>query len=82
MKLDGGLVRQGRENGRAREIVGSIAALGRSLGLQGIAECVETAQVRDTLLELGCTVFQGYLYSPAVPLEELLFYSPPRAGNA
>ena len=39
-------------------------------------------QVRDTLLELGCTVFQGYLYSPAVPLEELLFYSPPREGNA
>lgn len=82
VKLDGGLVRQVRENGRSREIVGSIAALGRSLGFQVIAECVETAQVRDTLLELGCTVFQGYLYSPAVPLEELLFYSPPREGNA
>ncbi len=72
VKLDGGLVRQVRENERSREIVGSIAALGGSLGFQVIAECVETQEMRDTLLELGCNVFQGYLYSPAVPLETLL----------
>ena len=52
--------------------MGSIAALGGSLGFQVIAECVETQEMRDTLLELGCNVFQGYLYSPAVPLETLL----------
>ena len=45
--------------------------MGKNLGFEVIAECVETAEVRNALLELGCTVFQGYLYSPAVPLEKL-----------
>ena len=72
VKLDGGLVLQVLENSRSREIIGSITALGNSLGFQVIAEFVESVAIRDALLELGCTMFQGYLYSPAVPLAELL----------
>lgn len=72
VKLDGSLVRQLTENSRSREIVGSIVSLGRSLDFQVIAECVETQALRDALLELGCTVYQGYLYSPALPLSDLL----------
>ena len=56
-----------------------------SLGMRGarVADIgAGTGIFSRLLLELGCTVFQGYLYSPAVPLEELLFYSPPREGNA
>ena len=74
VKLDGGLVRQALDNARSREIIGSIAALGRSLGFQVIAECVEDRAMRDVLMEAGCTVFQGYLYSPAVPLPAFLTY--------
>ncbi|MDY3618828.1 PTS sugar transporter subunit IIC/EAL domain-containing protein [Agathobaculum sp.] len=76
VKLDGSLVRQVLENGRSGEIIGSIVTLGHSLGFQVVAEYVENQAVRNALLQLGCTVFQGYLYSPAVPLEELLQYSP------
>jgi len=72
VKLDGSLVCQVLENSRSREIIGSIVALGQGLDFQVIAECVETGEVRDALLALGCTVFQGYLYSPAIPREELL----------
>lgn len=72
VKLDGSLVRQVEENDRSREIVGSMAALGRNLGFQIVAEYVENKKTRDILLELGCGVFQGFLYSPAVPLEDFL----------
>ena len=65
-------MRQVEENDRSREIVGSMAALGRSLGFQIVAEYVENKKTRDILLELGCGVFQGFLYSPAVPLEDFL----------
>lgn len=76
VKLDGSLVRQVLENRRSREIISSIVTLGKGLDFQIIAECVETDAIRDALLELGCTVYQGYLYSPAVPLEEMQQFRP------
>lgn len=74
VKLDGSLVCQVLENDRSREIIASITALGHSLGFQVIAEYVETEAVRDALQTLDCRVYQGYLYSRAVPLGELLCY--------
>ncbi|SCJ44482.1 PTS system oligo-beta-mannoside-specific EIIC component [uncultured Clostridium sp.] len=76
VKLDGGLVRQVVENQRSREIIGSIVTLGHSLGFQVIAEFVENEAIEDELLKLGITLFQGYLYGPAVPLEKLLALEP------
>jgi EAL domain-containing protein (putative c-di-GMP-specific phosphodiesterase class I) len=35
-----------------------------------IAEGVETEAQREFLAGLGCSCFQGYLFSPPVPLEE------------
>ncbi len=49
-------------------IVQTIVALGRAIGLEVIAEGVETASQRDFLLRLGCHGFQGYLYSPPLSL--------------
>lgn len=81
VKLDGALVRQAPEYSRSREIIGSITALGENLGFQVVAEYVETQAIRDALLELGCTVFQGYLYSPAIPVERLLDFTPQPPGR-
>ena len=72
VKLDGGLVRQIVDNARCREIVGSIISLGKNLGFRVVAEWVENEEIRNVLLDLGCTMFQGYLYSPAVPFEDLV----------
>ncbi len=71
VKLDGGLVRQAAENERSRDIVASIITLGKTLDYTVIAEYVETEDIRDKLKELGCHIYQGYLYSPAVPFEKL-----------
>jgi EAL domain-containing protein (putative c-di-GMP-specific phosphodiesterase class I) len=35
------------------------------------AEGVETEEQRDILRKLGCNEMQGYLFSPAVPVERL-----------
>ncbi|MCD2492341.1 EAL domain-containing protein [Lacrimispora sp. NSJ-141] len=70
VKLDGGLVRQAAENERSRDIVASIITLGKTLDYTVIAEYVETEDIRDKLKALGCHIYQGYLYSPAVPFEK------------
>ena len=50
------------------EIISSIAQLASTLDLTVIAEFVETEEERDTLHEIGCDCYHGYLYSPAVYL--------------
>ena len=52
-------------------IVRSTIDLGRNLGLQVVAEGVETEEVWNTLNELGCTIAQGYYLSRPVPPDEL-----------
>ena len=51
-------------------IAESIILLGRALGLSVIAEGVETVEQRDSLLRLGCSSFQGWLFSRALPVTE------------
>jgi diguanylate cyclase (GGDEF)-like protein len=52
-------------------IVRSTIDLGRNLGLQVVAEGVETEEVWESLHGLGCDVAQGYYLSRPVPAEEL-----------
>ena len=51
-------------------IVQAIQALGTSLGMDTIAEGVETTVQRDVLLGLGCRRAQGYLFARPGPAEE------------
>ncbi|MGN0711740.1 MAG: EAL domain-containing protein [Anaerovoracaceae bacterium] len=74
VKLDGGIVRAIGINERSRTIVESIVQLSKSLGFEVIAEFVENEGIRKALEESGCRCYQGYLYSPAIPLEELEKY--------
>ena len=67
VKLDGALVRQLLDSPRSQDIVRAIVGLGEDLSFQVVAEYVESRELRDLLLSLNCRIFQGYLYSPAVP---------------
>ena len=66
IKLDGSLVKGLSSHENCREIVASIVNLSKTLSLTVIAEFVETEWDRQTLHEIGCDCYQGYLYSPAV----------------
>lgn len=67
LKIDRSFVAQVDTDPEARAIAGTIIDLARSLDLDVIAEGVETHGQRDTLRRLGCTLAQGWLFSPAVP---------------
>ena len=69
IKLDGSLVKGIRESDNYKQIVSSIVKLSETLDLTVLAEYVETEQQRDMLHEMGCDIYQGYLYSPAVFLD-------------
>ena len=51
-------------------IVKTIIGMAHNLGLEVIAEGVETEAQRNLLLSYDCRVFQGYLFSRALPLAE------------
>jgi len=51
-------------------IVASITSLAHAMGLHIVAEGVETEPQAHELRALGCAVAQGYLFSPALPVDE------------
>ena len=50
-------------------ITKTIVALAHSLGLDVIAEGVETEAQRDFLIRSGCKAYQGYLFSRPLPID-------------
>jgi diguanylate cyclase (GGDEF)-like protein len=48
-----------------------IVHVAATLGIAVVAEGVETTAQRDMLRDMGCAYAQGFLYSPAVPLDEV-----------
>lgn len=69
IKIDRSFVSSLSQNGTV--IVRSVIDLARNLGLQVTAEGVETAEVWDLLLSMGCTLAQGYYMSRPLEAEAL-----------
>ena len=74
IKLDGSLTREVLQDNNCSDIISSVVQLGRALGIQVVAEYVETREQQRALEALGCDAFQGYLYSPALAPERCLVY--------
>jgi EAL domain-containing protein (putative c-di-GMP-specific phosphodiesterase class I) len=70
LKIDSSFVRDILTDVGSRAIAQSVISLGRALGLSVIAECVELEEQRVLLSRLGCTAFQGFLFSRPLPLDE------------
>jgi EAL domain-containing protein (putative c-di-GMP-specific phosphodiesterase class I) len=70
VKIDQSFVREIATNPCDAAIIGAITTLARSLGIAIIAEGVETVSQRDALQQLGCYLYQGYLYGKPLSIEE------------
>jgi diguanylate cyclase (GGDEF)-like protein/PAS domain S-box-containing protein len=71
IKVDRSFVMSMEENEDDATIVRSTIDLGRNLGLDVVAEGVESERVWDRLRALGCTTAQGYYLSRPLPAPEL-----------
>jgi len=67
VKLDMSLVRNMDASPIKQKLVGSMTSLCRELGMRVVAEGVETAAERDTLIGLGADLLQGYFYAKPGP---------------
>jgi len=70
LKIDQGFMRDIPASGDDMAISATIIAMGRSLGLNVLAEGVETPEQLAFLRERGCDSYQGYLFSRPVPAEQ------------
>jgi diguanylate cyclase (GGDEF)-like protein len=85
LKIDRSFITDAARGGRDGAVAASIIALCRELGLRVVAEGVETPEQSAFLLQRGCNVQQGYLFSRPVPasaLEQLLRTGPINCRDA
>ncbi|NBF11140.1 EAL domain-containing response regulator [Pseudomonas sp. Fl4BN1] len=74
IKLDGSFVRKMGHQSRSCAVIGYTVALARSLGMSLIIEGVETRKQQERLLELGCSVAQGFLFARPMPESHFIAY--------
>ncbi|WP_151447782.1 putative bifunctional diguanylate cyclase/phosphodiesterase [Lacisediminimonas profundi] len=67
LKIDKSFVTDMASNAGHRAISEAIIVMAHKLGMQVVAEGIETEQQRALLAAAGCDFGQGYLFSPAVP---------------
>ncbi len=71
IKIDRSFVADITEAGGSSPIVKAVVTIAAARSMTTTAEGVETEPQREVLRQLGCGQMQGYLFSPAIPAEQL-----------
>ena len=70
LKIDRSFIIDLPVHDKDRAIVQTVITLGHSLGMDVVAEGIETVDQMRVLQHMGCDVFQGFLFSKAVPPDD------------
>ncbi|MEY4509691.1 MAG: hypothetical protein RLZZ450_1813 [Pseudomonadota bacterium] len=72
LKVDQGMVREMQTSERAAMLVHANVSLAQVLGMEAVAEGIETEPIYRALMHSGCREGQGYWMSRPLPLEDYL----------
>jgi Amt family ammonium transporter len=72
LKIDGAFVRDAGTNQRTESMVRAIAQLAHTMGMETVAEYVETDELRTRMTALGVDYGQGFAIGRPVPIDEIL----------
>lgn len=70
MKLDKSMVDDVVSNPKAQAIVSSIVDMGQKMGIQIVAEGIETEEQLEVLRTCGVELAQGFLFSKPISVDE------------
>lgn len=71
LKIDRSFVQRMTEGNQPMHIVRNIIELARSLGIDVVAEGIETCEQFSMLRKLGCRYGQGFLFAPPLPADRI-----------
>lgn len=74
IKIDKSILWSAMENEEAFIILRNTVQMLKQLNKKIVVEGVETEEMRDTLIEMGCDFLQGYHYSKPLPKEAFTEY--------
>jgi EAL domain-containing protein (putative c-di-GMP-specific phosphodiesterase class I) len=74
IKIDRSFVSRTSRVDISHTIVQSVVSIGRGLGMEIVAEGVETEFEAVTMAKFGCTQLQGYYFSKPLPVEDMLVF--------
>ncbi|MBR5401945.1 MAG: EAL domain-containing protein [Treponema sp.] len=72
IKLDKSIVWAAVKDAKARKLLQHTIAMFKDMGIELVAEGVETKEMADMLTKMKCDYLQGYLYSKPIKAEEFL----------
>jgi EAL domain-containing protein (putative c-di-GMP-specific phosphodiesterase class I) len=72
IKIDRSFINNISKVDSSKMIVKSVVTLGRALGMDIVAEGIETEFEAQTMTEFGCTELQGYYFSKPIPADEFV----------
>ncbi len=75
MKIDMSFIQKMEKDNKSFELVRAMINLAQTFEMSVIAEGVETAKQSQLLLELGCSIHQGFYYSRPLSQKEALVFS-------
>ncbi len=72
LKIDRGFIQRIGSDGSGAEIVQTIISLARNLGMDALAEGIESPEQLTTVRDMGCGFAQGFLFAKPLPPDEIL----------
>ena len=81
LKIDQSFVRPILSDPVSRDIVRTVIQLAHNIGMKTVAEGIESAEVQQCLLDLGCDMGQGFHIAKPMPAAEFLPWLAQREGQ-